>query len=231
MSVEGHSREQWGTRIGLVLAMAGNAVISGLITSRKTGDRVFVIALPVWKGRRVCGVMGGAIRLSAFSALFVEAFRRGEAGFAFLTDDRGRVIATSGGARAKLTDIGAHGFGREILSKRSGSITFLLAGVHRCAAFQHLSPVPWVFVETQSLDEAFAGIDDARAFCVDFFGWHNGEHRHSGIGFHTPASVYYGTATEIRARLVETCHLGFPIVLVPVVDDLGRFHGAIFAGG
>ncbi|MGB5295925.1 MAG: sodium:calcium symporter, partial [Thermoanaerobaculia bacterium] len=26
MSVEGHAREQWGTRIGLVLAMAGNAV-------------------------------------------------------------------------------------------------------------------------------------------------------------------------------------------------------------
>ncbi|MDF1565211.1 MAG: sigma 54-interacting transcriptional regulator [Deltaproteobacteria bacterium] len=38
-------------------------------------------------------------------------------------------------------------------------------------------------------------------------------------------------AGEIRARLVETCHLGFPIVLVPVVDDLGKFHGAIFAGG
>jgi putative transposase len=46
----------------------------------------------------------------------------------------------------------------------------------------------------------FAGIDDARDFCVGFFGWHNLEHRHSGIGFHTPASVYYGTANEIRAQ-------------------------------
>ena len=51
--------------------------------------------------------------------------------------------------------------------------------------------------------ERFASIDDARAFCVDFFGWHNGEHRHSGIGFHTPASVYYGTATEIRAHRAD----------------------------
>ena len=47
---------------------------------------------------------------------------------------------------------------------------------------------------------SFAGIDDARTFCVDFFNWHNHEHRHSGIGFHTPASVYYGTAHEITAR-------------------------------
>ena len=36
---------------------------------------------------------------------------------------------------------------------------------------------------------------------------------------------------EIRARVIESCHLGFPIVLVPVVDDEGTFHGAIFAGG
>jgi len=48
--------------------------------------------------------------------------------------------------------------------------------------------------------DRFAGIDDARTFCVGFFGWHNLEHRHSGIGFHTPASVYYGTAPEIRQQ-------------------------------
>ena len=48
--------------------------------------------------------------------------------------------------------------------------------------------------------ERFAGIDDARDFCIDFFGWHNYDHRHSGIGYHTPASVYWGTATEIRAQ-------------------------------
>lgn len=51
--------------------------------------------------------------------------------------------------------------------------------------------------------DSFAGIDDAREFCVDFFAWHNLEHRHSGIGFHTPASVYYGTAPEIHARRAD----------------------------
>ncbi len=51
-----------------------------------------------------------------------------------------------------------------------------------------------------SFPDHFAGIDDARDFCVGFFGWHNLEHRHSGIGFHTPASVYHGTAPEIHAQ-------------------------------
>ena len=56
---------------------------------------------------------------------------------------------------------------------------------------------------------SFAGIDDARAFCVEFFAWHNGEHRHSGIGFHTPASVYYGTAKEVRRQRAVTLDAAF----------------------
>jgi hypothetical protein len=34
------------------------------------------------------------------------------------------------------------------------------------------------------LDEEF---EDAHAHCGRFFGWYNDEHRHSGIGFHTPS--------------------------------------------
>jgi putative transposase len=48
--------------------------------------------------------------------------------------------------------------------------------------------------------DRFESFDHARGFCGEFFGWHNLEHRHSGIGFHTPASVYFGTAPEIRAQ-------------------------------
>lgn len=50
----------------------------------------------------------------------------------------------------------------------------------------------------------FGSIADARSFCESFFAYYNHEHRHSGIGLHTPASVHYGTATEIRARRAET---------------------------
>lgn len=52
--------------------------------------------------------------------------------------------------------------------------------------------------------ERFGCIQDARAFCETFFAYYNHEHRHSGIGYHTPASVHYGTATEVRAKRAET---------------------------
>ena len=41
--------------------------------------------------------------------------------------------------------------------------------------------------------------EDALAFCRSFFHWYNQEHRHSGIGMLTPASVHYGYAEEIHA--------------------------------
>ena len=47
---------------------------------------------------------------------------------------------------------------------------------------------------------SFGSIEDARAFTKTFFDYYNHEHRHSGIGLHTPASVHYGTATAIREQ-------------------------------
>jgi putative transposase len=50
----------------------------------------------------------------------------------------------------------------------------------------------------------FGSIADARAFCEVFFDHYNHVHRHSGIGLHTPASVHYGTATEVREQRAAT---------------------------
>ena len=48
--------------------------------------------------------------------------------------------------------------------------------------------------------DRFGSFEDAHAFCTRFFRWYNGEHRHSGIGFHTPADVHYGRAEQVRAE-------------------------------
>ena len=51
--------------------------------------------------------------------------------------------------------------------------------------------------------DRFGCFEDAHAFCGRFFRWYNDEHRHSGIGFHTPADVHYGRAELVRARRAE----------------------------
>lgn len=44
----------------------------------------------------------------------------------------------------------------------------------------------------------FGSVQDARSYCEQFFGFYNHEHRHSSIGFYTPASVHFSTAAEVR---------------------------------
>jgi putative transposase len=46
----------------------------------------------------------------------------------------------------------------------------------------------------------FGSLQDARAFCGAFFTYYNHEHRHSGIGLHTPYSVHIGTAAAIQDK-------------------------------
>jgi putative transposase len=64
-----------------------------------------------------------------------------------------------------------------------------------------------------SFPDRFGSIEDARAFCERFFRWYNDEHRHSGLGFHTPASVHFGQAAEIqlqRERVLQVAYAAHP---------------------
>jgi putative transposase len=70
------------------------------------------------------------------------------------------------------------------------------------AAFKTLKYAP-VF------PDRFGSLADARAFGETFFAYYNHQHRHSGLGLHTPASVHYGTATEVRAQRQQTLNAAY----------------------
>lgn len=52
--------------------------------------------------------------------------------------------------------------------------------------------------------DRFASLEHAREFAAEFFAYYNHEHRHSGIGLHTPASVHYGTAGDVHDQRQAT---------------------------
>lgn len=59
----------------------------------------------------------------------------------------------------------------------------------------------------------FDSIEHARAFCRPFFDWYNHQHRHSGIGLMTPASVHHGRAEQVhadRARVLDAAYQATP---------------------
>ncbi len=97
-------------------------------------------------------------------------------------------------------------------SMASKPVAFLLAdlGVTKSHSRPHVSNDN-PFSESQfktlkyrpEFPDRFGSFEDAYAFCSWFFGWYNDEHRHSGIGFHTPADVHYGRAEAIQAHRAE----------------------------
>ena len=59
----------------------------------------------------------------------------------------------------------------------------------------------------------FGSFEDAQAFCRSFFDWYNNEHRHSGIGYHTPTDVHHGRAEAIqeqRAAVLDAAYQSHP---------------------
>ncbi len=110
-------------------------------------------------------------------------------------------------------------------SMTSKPVAELLAdlGIGRTHSRPHVSndnPYSEANFKTLKYCPAFPGsfgcIEDARDFCEQFFSYYNHEHRHSGIGLHTPASVHYGTAAEVRAKRAETLDAAY-------IANPGRF--------
>ena len=115
-----------------------------------------------------------------------------------------QTCAKQGIDRAQLTIHADRGS-----SMTSKPVAFLLAdlGVTQSHSRPHVSndnPFSEAQFKTLKYRPDFPGrfgsIEDARRHCQDFFGWYNDEHRHSGLGLHTPADVHYGLAEAIRDK-------------------------------
>ncbi len=58
--------------------------------------------------------------------------------------------------------------------------------------------------------KSFASLADARQYLEGFFTEYNHIHRHSGIGWHTPASVHFGTDAAVDDARRITLNAAYP---------------------
>lgn len=91
----------------------------------------------------------------------------------------------------------------------SKPVAFLLAdlGITKTHSRPHVSndnPYSEAQIKTlkyhPSFPDRFGSFEHGRAYCADFFPWSNLEHRHSGLGWHTPHAVHHGLAASQRTR-------------------------------
>jgi len=107
-------------------------------------------------------------------------------------------------------------------SMTSKPVAFLLAdlGVTKSHSRPHVSnDNPYSESQFKTLKyrpgfpDRFASMEDARAFCQDFFRWYNTDHRHSGIGLLPPEVVHYGQAQDAydaRSLVLASAYAAHP---------------------
>jgi putative transposase len=107
-------------------------------------------------------------------------------------------------------------------SMTSKPVAFLLAdlGVTKTHSRPHVSnDNPYSEAQFKTLKyrpgfpDRFASIEEARAFCQDFFRWYNAEHRHSSIGLMAPEVVHYGQAQDAhdaRSQVLAAAYAAHP---------------------
>jgi len=122
--------------------------------------------------------------------------------------------------------IAAHGITADVLtihadrgtSMTSKPVAALLAelGVARTHSRPHVSndnPYSEAAFKTlkycPAFPERFGSIQDARAFCAEFFEYYNHHHHHSGLALHTPGSMHFGTANDVQAARIQTLHAAY----------------------
>ena len=103
-------------------------------------------------------------------------------------------------------------------SMASKPVAFLLAdlGVTKSHSRPHCSnDNPYSEAQFKTLKyrpdfpEEFGSIEDARAFCATFYRWYNHDHRHSGIGMHTPFDVHHGRAGTVQKARADTLSVAY----------------------
>jgi putative transposase len=107
-------------------------------------------------------------------------------------------------------------------SMTSKPVAFLLAdlGVTQSRSRPHVSnDNPFSEAQFKTLKyrpyfpARFTSVEHARAHCQEFFRWYNNEHRHGGLGLHTPADIHHGRAPAIqaqRAQVLTAAYLAHP---------------------
>jgi methyl-accepting chemotaxis protein len=129
-------------------AMQGRDAISGVIKSRSSGRPVVAVASPVMRGETVKGVLIGVLDLAAFSERQVDPVKVGDAGYVFLFNREGMVIAHPDKDKILNLDLSRHEFGREMLAEREGMISYSLDGVAKTAVFRPAGETGWYAAAT-----------------------------------------------------------------------------------
>ncbi|MBN2280826.1 MAG: methyl-accepting chemotaxis protein [Candidatus Marinimicrobia bacterium] len=146
-------------KINVDKAAEGLSWIGSVNLSPVSGRPVILITAPVKDNGRVVGILGTPIELNFYSERKIENVNFGVGSYAYITDDKGIIIAHPNEEYILKLDISKHDFGKEILQKKNGIIYYFWDGANRVAYIREIENKPWVVALASNLDELYKPIN------------------------------------------------------------------------
>ena len=149
-----------GNREYFKRAMQGQNTISDVITSTSTGRQVFLIVVPVRDNGRVVGVLFSGIELAKFSDKFIDPVKIGKEGYAFMSNAKGLLLAhPKNPEQVMKADMSKFDWGRELLAKKNGVMTYQFNGVEKLVAFGTEPLTGWIFAVGATTQDMLSGVN------------------------------------------------------------------------
>ena len=157
-----------GYRVNVEHARLGEVWTGDVMKSPASGRPVALVTAPIKNGNRLIGMLGTPIELAEFSDNFVSQYRIHQTGYLYMFDASGIMVAHPD--RGKILSMNTHDtdFGREMLSRGSGSLSYVFEGSARTAHFKRAHEKPWTIVAVVPDEELLAGARTIEIYLVLF---------------------------------------------------------------
>ena len=124
--------------------MTGQVSISEPVLSRTIQQPVSVIAAPIKRNGKILGALIVGLDLSKFSGSMIAPIKIGQEGYVYLVDGKGKVISHPEEKHIMKLDTGQYDWGREMLSKGSGTLSYTFEGHDKLVVFNRLKIADWI---------------------------------------------------------------------------------------
>ena len=139
-------------------ARRGELWFSEVMKSPATGRPVMLLTAPVKAKNQVVGILGTPIELNNFSDSFLSKYRIRKNGYLYMFDASGTVLAHPEAAKILSLNIANTDFGREMLSRTNGALSYEYEGIAKTAHFQRSQRKPWTLAAVVPDKELFASV-------------------------------------------------------------------------
>jgi methyl-accepting chemotaxis protein len=136
----------------------GKIAFSEIVKSNNTGEPVLMVSGPILENGKVNGAVIVSLIINKMSEKFILPINVGETGYAYVSDNTGRVIAHPDPKKILNLDISGSEFGKAFRAREKGFVHYDWEGHVKIAGFGRISKTGWTIAIGTTEKEIFAPV-------------------------------------------------------------------------